>query len=57
MFKRQQGDLTHGFVVEFENASDRDYYVQKDPAHQTFVKSLGDQVVDVRVVDYEPGVF
>jgi len=44
-------------VVEFESAADRDYYVRRDPAHQAFVMSLRGHVEDVRVVDYEPGVF
>lgn len=52
-----QGGLTHGFVVNFENVEDRDYYVKKDPAHQAFVKSIGDIIASARVVDFEPGVF
>jgi hypothetical protein len=50
-----QGPHTHGFVVEFENAEDRDYYVDKDPAHQEFVKFAGGVANGVKVVDYEPG--
>jgi hypothetical protein len=50
-----KGDLTHGFVVEFESAEDRDYYVNKDPAHQDFVKSIGELISAIKVVDYEPG--
>jgi hypothetical protein len=46
---------THGFVVEFENAEDRDYYVFKDPAHQEFIKFAGEVANGVKVVDYEPG--
>jgi hypothetical protein len=46
---------THGFVVEFESAEDRDYYVYKDPAHQEFVKFAGEIANGVKVVDYEPG--
>ncbi|KAF1943133.1 hypothetical protein EJ02DRAFT_343894 [Clathrospora elynae] len=49
------GDLTHGFVVEFESAEDRDYYVYKDPAHQEFVKFAGEVANSVKVLDYEPG--
>lgn len=51
------GGFTHGFVCEFQNAEDRDYYISKDPAHLEFVASLEGVVKDVRVVDYEPGVF
>ncbi|KAL6710815.1 hypothetical protein ACN47E_007872 [Coniothyrium glycines] len=49
------GSSSHGFVVEFENAEDRDYYVYRDPAHQEFVKFVGNVVAGVKVVDYEPG--
>ncbi|TID24158.1 stress responsive A/B barrel domain protein [Venturia nashicola] len=52
-----EGGLTHGFVVNFENIEDRDYYVKKDPAHEAFVKSIGDIMASARVVDFEPGVF
>ncbi|SPQ27475.1 899da683-da00-45c4-9210-2d653882ee2c [Thermothielavioides terrestris] len=31
-----QDGMTHGFVVEFASAEDRDYYVAHDPAHQEF---------------------
>jgi hypothetical protein len=50
-----QDPHTHGFVVEFENAEDRDYYVYKDPAHQDFVKFAGGVANSVKVVDYELG--
>ncbi len=52
-----QGGLTHGFVVEFASAEDRDYYVSKDPAHQAFVKKNGPRFDEVRVIDYEKGVY
>ncbi|EOA91147.1 hypothetical protein ACJQWK_11239 [Exserohilum turcicum] len=51
----QAGNSTHGFVVEFENEEDRDYYVFKDPVHQEFIKFAGEVASGVRVVDYEPG--
>jgi hypothetical protein len=50
-----QDPYTHGFVVEFESAEDRDYYVYKDPSHQEFVKFAGEVANGVKVVDYEPG--
>jgi hypothetical protein len=50
-----QDPYTHGFVVEFDNAEDRDYYVYKDPAHQEFVKFASEVANGVKVVDYEPG--
>lgn len=52
-----QGGLTHGFVFEFESKDDCNYYVYKDPVHQEFTASLKDIVQNVRVLDYEPGVF
>ncbi|KAF6806489.1 stress responsive A/B barrel domain-containing protein [Colletotrichum musicola] len=53
----QQGGITHIFVVEFESAEDRDYYVSKDPAHMAFVEQVGKVVLKARVVDFTPGVF
>lgn len=41
----------------FANEQDRNYYVEQDPAHQEFVKSLNGIVKAVRVLDYVPGVF
>ncbi|KAI9162774.1 dabb-domain-containing protein [Paramyrothecium foliicola] len=52
-----QNGITHGFVVEFASAADRDYYVSKDPAHQAFVKSIGDLVDKAIVVDFENAVY
>jgi len=54
----QQG-LTHGFVVEFEDEEDRDYYVHKDPAHLDFVKYVTDSgvVEGITVIDFVPGIF
>lgn len=52
-----QGGISHGFVVEFENEQDRKYYVEEDPAHLAFVKSLDGIMEQARVVDYEPNVF
>lgn len=57
MADRDQGGLTHGFVVEFASKEDRDYYVSKDPAHQAFVAKNSPRFDDVRVVDYEKGVY
>jgi len=53
----QQGGFSHGFVVYFENEQDREYYLEKDPAHLAFVKTLDGIVQRGRVVDYEPNVF
>ena len=51
-----QGAFTHAFISEFQNAEDRKYYLEKDPAHLEFVASLESVVENVRVVDFEPGV-
>ncbi|KAL0936894.1 stress responsive a b barrel domain-containing protein [Colletotrichum truncatum] len=52
-----QDGITHVFVVEFESAEDRDYYVREDPAHLAFVAAAGKTVSKARVVDFTPGVF
>lgn len=46
--------------MEFDNTSDRDYYVSKDPAHQAYVKMLttGEfPVEEVQVLDFTEGVY
>ncbi|APA16348.1 hypothetical protein sscle_16g111180 [Sclerotinia sclerotiorum 1980 UF-70] len=53
----QVGGFSHGFVSHFASTSDRDYYLNEDPARLDFVKKAGDIVQNVRVVDYEMGVF
>jgi len=52
-----QGGFSHGFVSHFESLEDRRYYLEEDPAHLAFVKSLEGVIEHVRVVDYTPGVF
>jgi len=54
---RMQGGFTHGFVSEFQSEEDRKYYLEKDPAHLEFVASLKDVVQNVRVLDFQPGVY
>ncbi|KAF5674966.1 stress responsive a b barrel [Fusarium heterosporum] len=51
----KQDGITHGFVVEFNSAKDRDYYVNEDPAHQAFVEKVGGLVEKAIVVDFENG--
>jgi len=53
----QVGGFSHGFVSHFASQEDRNYYIEKDPAHLAFVKSLDGVIQNVRVVDYEPGEF
>lgn len=52
-----QADYSHAFVVEFASEEDRKYYVEEDPAHLEFKKSLKGVVERVGVVDYTPGVY
>ncbi|KAL4872816.1 hypothetical protein BDV12DRAFT_161578 [Aspergillus spectabilis] len=52
-----QGGITHAFVVEFATAEDRDYYVEKDPAHRAFVGTLGDVIEKAQVIDFTSGIF
>ncbi|KAF2790057.1 dabb-domain-containing protein [Melanomma pulvis-pyrius CBS 109.77] len=52
-----QGGITHAFVVEFESAEDRDYYVNDDPAHEEFKKLVGPFIEKAQVVDFTNGVF
>ncbi|EEH07997.1 stress responsive A/B barrel domain-containing protein [Histoplasma capsulatum G186AR] len=52
-----QNGFTHAFVTEFENAEDRDYYTQKDPAHLAFVSSLSAMIEKVHVMDFVDGAF
>ncbi|OMP84667.1 hypothetical protein BK809_0001770 [Diplodia seriata] len=52
-----QGGVTHAFVMEFENDEDREYYLEKDPAHLGFVGVVKDLVETARVVDFKPGKF
>lgn len=46
--------FTHGFVVTFADAADRDAYLPH-PAHQAFVERLKPWLADVLVLDYEVG--
>lgn len=43
--------------MEFENVEDRNYYVQKDPAHLAFVEGLNGIIEKAQVVDFTNGVF
>ena len=52
-----QHGISHAFVSEFENEMDRKYYLEEDPAHLDFVKSIGEVIARVTVVDFVPGEF
>ncbi|KAJ5616953.1 Dimeric alpha-beta barrel [Penicillium hordei] len=47
-----QNGITHAFVVEFANSADRDYYVQSDPSHLAFVKTLDGLIEKAQVIDF-----
>lgn len=47
----------HCFVLTFLNKEDRDYYLDNDPAHQKFKKSLQGKISKVFVFDFEVGRF
>lgn len=49
--------ITHAFVVKFASAEDRDYYVQEDPVHQDFIKSLDGILEKAQVIDFSDGTF
>lgn len=53
----RQGGLTHAFISHFVSEEDRKYYLEKDPVHLAFVKDVTPLVKQVRVVDFEDGVF
>ncbi|KAG8157848.1 hypothetical protein KVR01_012510 [Diaporthe batatas] len=53
----KQNGISHVFISEFENEKDREYYLNEDPAHLAFVKSLDGVVATAQVVDFTPGVF
>ena len=57
LIQAMKGGITHAFVMEFANADDRAYYVSKDPAHQTFIKSLGGIVEKAQVIDFTDRVY
>ena len=44
--------FTHGFILTFSNAADRDAYLVH-PAHQEFGKLVGPVLADVFVVDFD----
>ena len=46
------------FIVTFEDAQDRDYYVFEDPVHQEFKALVGSSGLEQsRVLDFEDGQF
>ncbi|KAL6852932.1 hypothetical protein ACO1O0_007480 [Amphichorda felina] len=52
-----QGGITHIFIVEFESAEDREYYVKEDAAHKAFLEKHFPNLAKAQVIDFTPGVF
>ena len=48
--------LTHAFVITFKSKADRDYYINEDQVHASFVKGLT-KVEDAQVIDFIDGQF
>lgn len=44
-------------MIQFNSNEDRDYYVNKDPAHQAFKKEAGPFIEKAVVVDFQEGIF
>ncbi|KAJ5356662.1 Dimeric alpha-beta barrel [Penicillium concentricum] len=51
-----QNGITHAFVMEFTSAADRDYYIQSDPIHLGFVKTLDGLIEKAQVIDFSDRV-
>ncbi|OCK79866.1 hypothetical protein K432DRAFT_252188, partial [Lepidopterella palustris CBS 459.81] len=47
--------MTHGFVLEFANQEDLDYYLTRDLVHLDFSKNAGPLIEDSLVVDIASG--
>ncbi|KAI1083261.1 stress responsive A/B barrel domain-containing protein [Whalleya microplaca] len=47
-----QNGIEWGFVVEFDNLDDRDFYVSTDKAHDAFKATAGPIIEKCIVVDY-----
>jgi hypothetical protein len=49
--------MTHGFVMEFKDETDRDYFLNTDPSHKAFVEAIIPQNSDFLVLDFTEGAF
>lgn len=48
--------MTHGFVLEFANQDDLDYYLTAEPVHLAFSKAAKPLIEDSVIVDIRDGV-
>ncbi|CAG8979116.1 hypothetical protein HYALB_00000249 [Hymenoscyphus albidus] len=51
------GGFTHGFICQFANKEDLEYYAKSDPAHLAFIKSVGSIAEKAQVIDFEDGKY
>ncbi|KAK6540580.1 hypothetical protein TWF694_009370 [Orbilia ellipsospora] len=49
--------MTHGFILEFKNEDDRNYFLQEDPSHKKFVEAIIPQNSDFLVLDFTEEVY
>ncbi|KAG9666640.1 hypothetical protein KCU99_g6518, partial [Aureobasidium melanogenum] len=48
--------FTHGFVLEFENQEDLNYYLTQEPVHIEFSRNAGPLIEDSCVIDIKDGI-
>ncbi|KAH7313678.1 hypothetical protein B0I35DRAFT_435650 [Stachybotrys elegans] len=54
----RSANRTHAFVVEFDNAEDRDYYLDVDEAHSAFVEFVAPMLASPNIaVDFRNDEF
>ena len=57
MTRDRQAGYTHGWVLTFTSAADRDYYVHHDPHHLAFIASLQGIYSHAFILDHTPSKF
>ncbi|OAQ60211.1 stress responsive A/B barrel domain-containing protein [Pochonia chlamydosporia 170] len=50
-------NMTHGFIIEFQNEADRQYFLDVDPAHKAFVEHIDPNNNDFLTLDFTDGVY
>ncbi|KAF8427959.1 stress responsive A/B barrel domain-containing protein [Tirmania nivea] len=56
--ENSSGGISHAFIVIFKDLADRDYYVFRDPEHDSFKLYLAEFITpdgSFRVVDFQDG--
>ncbi len=49
--------MSHGFLIEFQNEADRDYFLNRDPAHKAFVEAIIPENNDFLTLDFTEGIY